>query len=66
MIECESCVVSKAYKIVLRKLPASRAIRPFYRVHIDLFLGIMVYNSDVWAIHFFDEFTRMNKVEMFT
>ena len=65
MIKYESYTVSKAYEIISRRPPASRAMRPFYHVHIDLFLGIIVYNSDVWVIHFFDEFTRINEVEMF-
>jgi len=65
MIDCESCAVSKAHEIVLRRLPADKATRPFYCVHIDLFLEIVAYNGDNYIIHFFDEFSQMNEVEIF-
>lgn len=40
-------------------------MRPFYRVHIDLFPEIVAYNGHIWTIHFYDEFLRMNEVETF-
>ena len=65
IINCEFYIVSKVYKIVLRKLPTNKTTRPFYRVYIDLFLEIIVYNSDNYIIYFFNEFSQMNEVETF-
>jgi len=65
MIDYESCVVSKVYKIVLKKSPANKAIRLFYYMYIDLFLEIVAYNSNNYMIYIFDEFSWMNKVEIF-
>jgi len=45
MIDYKTYTISKAYKVVLRRAPTNKAIRPFYRVHIDLFPEIVAYNS---------------------
>ena len=65
MIKYKTYTLSKAYKIVLRRVPTNKAARPFYWVHIDLFLEIMAYNSYIWTIHFYNEFLRINEVETF-
>ena len=64
-INCEFYAVSKAYKIILKRLPADKATKPFYYMHIDLFLKIIAYNGDNYIIYFFNEFSRINKVEIF-
>ena len=40
-------------------------MRPFYWVHIDLFLEIVVYNGYIWTIYFYNKFLRINEVETF-
>ena len=59
-------MVSKAYKIILRRAPTNKATRPFYRVYINLFLEIVIYNGYIWTIYFYNKFLRINKVEIFT
>ena len=36
IVKCKIYIVSKAYKIILKKTPTDKAIRPFYRIHVDL------------------------------
>jgi hypothetical protein len=63
MVKCESCGVSKAYKVILRR-PLTRLMILFYRIYLDLIPGIVVYNGDKYAAHFLNNITRMNEVEM--
>ena len=35
-IKCKTYVVSKTYKIILKKTPIDKAIRPFFYIYIDL------------------------------
>jgi len=60
-VEYESCGVSKAYEIVLRRLP-TRSMVLFYRIHLNLILGIVVYNSDRYAAYFLNDAIRINDV----
>ena len=64
-INYKTYTISKAYEIVLRRAPTNKVMRPFYRVHIDLFPEIVAYNGYIWTIYFYDEFLRINKVETF-
>ena len=61
-VECESCGVSKAYEIVLRR-PPTRLTIPFYRIYLNLILGIVVYNSDKYAAYFLNDTIRINNVD---
>ena len=61
-VECESYGVSKAYEVILRR-PPTRLTVPFYRIYFNLILGIIVYNSDKYAVYFLNNATRINKVE---
>ena len=53
-VEYESCRVSKAYEIVLRR-PLTRSTIPFYRIYLNLILGIVVYNSDKYVAYFLND-----------
>ena len=61
-VECESCGVSKAHKVISRRQP-TRSLVPFYRIHLDLIPGIVAYNGDQYVAHFLDDATRLNDVE---
>ena len=61
-VEYESYGVSKAREVVSRRTPTHSAV-PFYKIHLDLIPGIVVYNSDQYAVHFLNNTTRINKVE---
>ena len=63
IVECELYGVSKAYKIVLRRLP-TRLIVPFYRIYLNLILGIVVYNSDKYVAYFLNNKTWINDVDI--
>jgi len=54
--------VSKAYKEVLRRKP-TWLIVPFYKIYLNLIPGIVIYNGDKYAVHFFNNIIRINKVE---
>jgi uncharacterized protein YerC len=55
--------VSKAYKVVLRRKLTRLAV-PFYRIYLDLIPGIVAYNSHKYVVHFLNNITRINKVEI--
>jgi len=55
--------VSKAYKVVLRR-KLTRLVVPFYRIYLDLIPRIITYNSYKYAVHFLNNITRINKVEI--
>ena len=61
-VECKSCGVSKAYEVILRRLP-TRSTVPFYRIYLNLILGIVVYNSDRYAAYFLNDTIRINNVD---
>jgi len=63
IVEYKLCGVSKAYKVVLRRKLTRLAV-PFYRIHLDLIPGIIAYNSYKYTVHFLNDTTRINKVEM--
>jgi transposase InsO family protein len=63
-IQCEVCSTSKARKVTSRR-PASRAVTPFERIHLDLFQMTEGFNGDKWILHFLDNATRMNFVYTF-
>jgi hypothetical protein len=62
IVEYESYGVSKAYEVILRRLP-TRSLVPFYRIYLNLMLGIVVYNSNKYAVYFLNDAIRINKVE---
>ena len=39
-------------------------IIPFYKIHLDLISGIVAYNSDKYAAHFFNEAMWLNNIEI--
>jgi hypothetical protein len=49
--------------VILRKLPTRLTI-PFYRIHLNLIPGIVVYNGDKYIAHFLNDMTRINEVKM--
>ena len=55
-VECKSCGVSKAHKVILRRQPTQSSV-PFYRIHLDLIPGIVVYNGNRHVVHFLDNTT---------
>ena len=61
-VECKLCGVSKAYKVISRRIP-TLLIVPFYRIYLNLIPGIVVFNSDKYAVHFLNNATRINKVD---
>ena len=63
MVECESCRVSEAYEVILRRLLTPLTV-PFYRIYLNLIPGIIAYNSDKYAVYFLDDVTLINKVEI--
>ena len=63
MVECELCSVSKAYKVVFKRYLTQLTV-PFYKIHLDLILGIVIYNGNKYAVHFLNNATRINKVEI--
>ena len=52
-IKCESCGVGKAHKVISRKQLTQSTV-PFYKIYLDLILGIVVYNGDQHVAHFLD------------
>ena len=50
-VKCKSCRISKAYKIVSRRPPTQLTV-PFHRVHLNLILGIVIYNDNRHAAYF--------------
>ena len=63
IIKCESCRVSKAYIIILRRQPTWSTVL-FYRIYLNLILRIVVYNSDWHIVHFLNNTTQINKVKI--
>ena len=63
MVKCESYKVSKAYKVILRRL-LTKLIILFYKIYLDLIPGIVIYNGDRHAVHFLNNATQINKVKM--
>ena len=62
IVECESCGVSKAYEMVLRRKLTRLAV-PFYKIHLDLIPRIIAYNGHKYAVYFFDNVTWINEVK---
>ena len=56
MVEYKLCGVSKAHKIISKR-QLTQLIILFYRIHLDLISGIVTYNGDEYAVHFFDKTT---------
>ena len=55
IIKYKIYIVSKAYKIILRRTPMDKVIRPFFRIYVDLIQGIEAYNRHKYAIYFFND-----------
>jgi hypothetical protein len=62
MVEYELCGVSKAYKVISRRLLIRLTIL-FYKIYLDLIPGIVVYNSNKHIMHFLNNMTWMNEVK---
>jgi len=54
--------VSKAHKIIFKKQTTWLMV-PFYKIHFDLISGIVVYNSDQYATHFFNNAMQLNNIK---
>ncbi|KAF1831017.1 hypothetical protein BDW02DRAFT_456507, partial [Decorospora gaudefroyi] len=56
--ECEVCIKAKLHKLISRRAPQDAAIRPFYRIGMDLIQlqerGEQCYNRDQWLLHAVD------------
>jgi len=37
---------------------------PFYKIHLNLIPRIVAFNSDKYAVHFLNNATQMNKVDI--
>ena len=57
--ECETCGISKMHKIILTR-PSQRATRPFKRLHFDLVILGVAFNSSKALGHFHNEYTKRN------
>jgi hypothetical protein len=62
---CEPCHLAKSKELISRR-PYDRGQHPFARVHFDLIQFSPAYNGDKWAMHFLEDFSRMNFVYTFT
>ena len=56
IVEYELYGVSKAYKVVFRRHLTQLTV-PFYKIHLDLIPGIVVYNSDKYTVYFLNDAT---------
>ena len=63
MVKCKLCRVSKAYKVISKKT-LTLLIVPFYRIYLNLILGIVAFNSNKYAVYFLNSVTRINKVDI--
>ena len=63
MVKYKSYGVSKAYKVILRRLPTKSTV-PFYRIYLNLIPRIVIYNGDWHVAHFLNNATRINKVKI--
>jgi len=52
--ECETCTMSKAHQIILRR-PAQRAEKPFECVHFDLIEFEKGFDGSRYVLHFTDD-----------
>jgi hypothetical protein len=57
--ECETCAVSKAYKIVSRR-PTPPTEKPYKRIHWDLIKMTAAYNGNWYISHIMCDWTAMN------
>ena len=64
-VECKSCEVSKAYEVILRRLP-TRLTVPFYRIYLNLILGIVVYKGDKYVAYYLNDIIRINDIDTIT
>ena len=55
--------MSKAYEVILRK-PLTWLLVPFYKIYLNLIPGIVIFNGDKYIVHFLNNATRINKVEI--
>jgi hypothetical protein len=63
IVKYELCRVSKAHKVISRR-PLTKSTIPFYRIHLNLIPGIVIYNSNKHMAHFLNNTTWINKVEI--
>ena len=63
MVEYKLYRVSKAYKVILKRL-LTQLLVPFFKIHFNLIPGIVVYNSNQYAVHFFNNTTRINEIKI--
>jgi len=61
-VECQSCGVSKAYKVILRR-QLTQSLVLFYRIHLDLITGIVAYNGNRYVAYFLDNIMQLNDME---
>jgi len=63
MVEYKLYRVSKAYKVISRRI-LTLLIVPFYRIYLNLIPRIVAFNSSKYAVHFLNNITRINKVDI--
>ena len=63
IVKCKLCGVSKAYKVILKRL-LIRLIILFYRIYLDLIPRIIIYNGNWYVVYFLNNITQINKVEI--
>ena len=62
-VEYKLYKVSKAYKVISRRY-LTQLIVPFYKIHLNLIPGIVIYNGNKYIVYFLDEVMQINKVEI--
>jgi len=63
MVECKLYRVSKAYKVISRRILTLLTV-PFYKIHLNLIPGIVAFNSNKYTVYFLNDATRINKVDI--
>ena len=63
IVKCELYKVSKAYKVILKRL-LTKSMILFYKIYFNLIPGIVIYNGDWYIAHFLNNITRINKVKI--
>ena len=63
--DCNVCIKAKLHKLISRRVPQDIAMRPFYRIGMDLIQlqerGEQCYNRDQWLLHAVDQSTKWHE-----
>jgi len=63
MVEYKLYRVSKAHKVISRRILTLLMV-PFYKIHLNLIPGIVVFNGNKYVVYFLNDITRINKVDI--